>query len=292
MISPAPGPVVFLVCTHHKPPLAERLLRRLAETKSAISVVHHDAKSTTLPALPDSGRALFVPDPLSTQWADITFANAILRSMHWIRKEIPNVSWIVLVSGQDYPAMSPARIESELLQSQADAFIHWEFVPPFARRRSTDWQRGTSHRYYWRRFPGTQRFVPVPRLRSYVDGVGTFAGATWWNLGRRAVDRILDNRDMTDYLLQRRFRPSLAADEAFFQTAVLNSPADLNLVNRHRRFYRFRKTGGSAHPDILTVRDLDAILASGAFFARKIDEPASGELLDRLDREFDIGDES
>jgi hypothetical protein len=209
--------------------------------------------------------------------------------MYWIRKEIPDVSWIVLVSGQDYPAMSPARIESELLQSQADAFIHWEFVPPFARRRSTDWQRGTSHRYYWLRFPGTHRFVPVPLVRFYVDGVGTFAGQTWWNLGRRAVDRILDNPGMTSYLAQRRFRSALAPCEAFFQTALLNSPADLHLVNSHRRFYRFPKTGGSGHPEILTVRDLDAILASDAFFVRKVDEPDSGELLDGLDRETGAG---
>jgi Core-2/I-Branching enzyme len=280
-----PGTVVFLVLSHHKPPLVERLLRRLAETESAVTVVHHDAKATTLPALPGNGRALFVPDPLTCEWADITFSNAILHSMHWIRKEIPDVSWIVLVSGQCYPAMSPARIESELLQSQADAFIHWELVPPIASRRSTDWQRGTSHRYYWLRLPGTHRFVPVPLLRFYVDGVGTFAGSTWWNLGRRAVDRILDNSVLTRYLAERRFRTALAPDEAFFQTALLNSSADLHLVNSHRRFFRFPKTGGSAHPETLTVRDLEAILASGAFFARKVDEPASRELLDRLDRE-------
>jgi Core-2/I-Branching enzyme len=281
----ASGPVVFLVLTHREPRLVERLLGRLAETESAVSVVHHDVKSTTLPALPDNGRALFVPDPLSIRWAHISFVEAVLHSMHWIRKEIPNVSWIVLVSGQDYPAMSPARIESELLQSQADAFIHWEFVPPFVRRRSTDWQRGASHRYHWLRLPGTHRFVPVPLVRFYVDGVGTFAGQTWWNLGRRAVDRILDDPGMTSYLAQRRFRSALCPCEAFFQTALLNSPADLHLVNRNRRFYRFPKSGGSAHPEVLTVRDLDAILASDAFFARKVEESASSELLDGLDRE-------
>jgi Core-2/I-Branching enzyme len=281
----ASGPVVFLVLSHHKLPLVERLLHRLAETHNAVSVVHHNATSATLPALPDNGRAMLIPDPLTCRWADISISKAILHSMQWIREEIPDFSWIVLVSGQDYPAMSPRSIESELLESQADAFIHWELVPPIASRRSTDWQRGTSHRYYWLRVPGTHRFVPVPLLRFYFDGVGVYAGQTWWNLGRRAVDRILDNPVLTGYLAERRFRSALAPDEAFFQTALLNSPADLHLVNSHRRFYRFPKTGGSAHPEVLTVRDLDAILASGAFFVRKVDEPASGELLDRLDEE-------
>jgi hypothetical protein len=276
--------VVFLVLSHHKIPLVERLLHRLAETENAVSVVHHDATSATLPALPDNGRAMLVPDRRACEWGDISVSKAILHSMHWIREEISDFSWIVLVSGQDYPAMSPRSIESELLESQADAFIHWEFVPPVARRRSTDWQRGTSRRYYWVRVPGTHRFVHLPRLRSYVDGVGIFAGQAAWNLGRRAVERILDDRDLTDYLEQRRLRSDLCPDEALFQTVLLNSPAGLHLVNDHRRFYRFPKTGGAAHPETLTIRDLDAILASGAFFARKFDEPASGELMDRLDR--------
>jgi Core-2/I-Branching enzyme len=287
----APGPVVFLVLSHHKLALVERLLRRLAETEGAISVVHHDAKATALPALPGS-RAIFIPNRRECHWGDVSISEAILYSMRWIRKEIPDFSWIVLISGQDYPAMSPRRIEAELLESQADAFIHWEFVPPFARRHSTDWQRGTSHRYYWHLAPGTHRPIPLPRLPFYADGVGIFAGQTWWNLGRRAVDRILDHPEMTGYLAQRRFRTTLVPDEAFFQTALLNSPADLHLVNRHRRFYRFPKRGGSAHPEVLTIRDLDAILASGAFFARKVDQDASGELLDRLDGESGAGDES
>jgi hypothetical protein len=243
-----------------------------------------------LPALPGD-RAILAPDRHDCRWGDISIATAILHTMGWIREAIPDFSWVVLVSGQDYPAMAPRRIEAELLGSQADAFIHWEFVPPIARRRSTDWQRGTSHRYYWHLAPGTHRPIPLPRLRFYGDGVGVFAGQTWWNLGRRAVDRILENPEMTRYLAQRRFRSTLVPDEAFFQTALLNFPADLHLVNSHRRFYRFPKTGGSAHPETLTIRDLDAILASGAFFARKVDEDASGELLDRLDAEAGMDDE-
>jgi len=54
-------------------------------------------------------------------------------------------------------------------------------------------------------------------------------------------------------------------------------------VCSHRRFYRFVKDGGAAHPETLTIEDLDAIQASGAFFARKVDLGASAELLDRLD---------
>jgi hypothetical protein len=47
-------PVVFLALSHHKLPLLERLLGRLAETDAALTVVHHDAKAKERPRLPDT----------------------------------------------------------------------------------------------------------------------------------------------------------------------------------------------------------------------------------------------
>jgi len=278
------GRVVFLIMSHHNLRLVERLLRRLVVTQDAVTVVHHDAKTTTLPELPASDRIMFVPERSVCGWGDIAFTKATLRCVRWITEQVPDFSWIVLLSGQDYPAKSPRRIEEELLASKADAFIHWEAVPPISSHRSSDWQRGMSKRYYWHYLPGTHRSIPLPRLRFMLGGVVLLAGATWWNLGRRAVERILSNPELTDYLVQR-LRSTIVIDEAFFQTALLNSAGGLDIVNNHRRFYRFSKAGGAAHPDVLTIRDADAILASDAFFVRKVDEEASAELLDRLDEE-------
>ena len=94
----ASGPVVFLVFTHHKPSLAERLLCRLAETESAVSVVHHDAKSTTLPALPNNGRALFVTDPLSRPvgWPLASFFKSIGLPIFNIWPWLINAIWLHL----------------------------------------------------------------------------------------------------------------------------------------------------------------------------------------------------
>jgi hypothetical protein len=203
--------------------------------------------------------------------------------MRWIRQEFPSFAWIVLLSGQDYPAMSPRAIEVELLSCEIDAFIHWERVPRLPTHRSTDWQRGTSRRYYWHRVPGHFRPLPVPRIRAFVEDRSTFAGSQWWNLGRRAVDRILDATELTDYLLSSRFRSTWCPDEAFFQTALLNTPRGLKLINSHRRFYRFPRDGRSAHPETLADLDFHDILSSGAFFARKVHDVVSAKLLDRLD---------
>jgi hypothetical protein len=276
------GPVVFLVMSYRRPRQVERLVERLGETRAAVTAVHHDAKAAEVPQLALDGRARLVADPLRVEWGEVSLVRAVLHSMRWIRAEIPDFSWMVLISGEDYPAMAPAAIEAELQASQADVAIEWEYVPPFARRFNTDWQQGMARRYFRHRYPTTHRFTPVPIASRLVDGLGTFAGSTWWQMGRRAVDVVLADTPV-NARLDRRFRNGFISDEAYFQMALLNAPLGLQIDNRNRRFVRFPKTGGSAHPDVLTEADIDEILASDAFFARKVG-PESEALLERLDR--------
>jgi hypothetical protein len=278
------GPVVFLVMSHHGTNLVERLVRKLIDTDGALSVVHHDAKATELPQLPRNDRVMLIPDPLAVQWGRTSLVEATLHAMGWVADHIRDFSWIVLISGQDYPARSTREIEAELLTTEADAFVHWEAIPPVASRRSTYWQRIASRRYWWHTMPGTSRTLPVPRLRSLWDGVALFAGSTWWNLSRRVVDQIQDMPNLRNYLIKHRLRSCGHPDESFFQTMVLNSSLGLHIVNSDRRFIHFTAQRGGAHPEILTVAHLDAIRESNAFFVRKVDEHVSGELLNVLDQ--------
>src|SRR5689334_10437806 len=109
----APGPVVFLILSHRRPRQIERLAERLTHTRSAITAVHHDAKSAERPVFPDGGRTVLVPEPKTVEWGRFSQVEAILHGMRWIRSAIPDFSWIVLISGEDYPAMSPIAIEAE-----------------------------------------------------------------------------------------------------------------------------------------------------------------------------------
>ncbi len=261
----------------------QRLVARLQDTESAVTVVHHDARSAAIPVLPTNGRARLMPDPASHAWGGLGLVEITLQCLRWIRDEIPDFSWIVMISGQDYPVVAPRDIEVELWDSKADGFLRWKFVPRIASRRFTEWQRGASHRYYWHTLPGTQRTVPVPRVRTYLDGIQVHAGSVWMNLSRRSVEVILEDPAMLSRL-RHRFRSMPAPSEAFFPTLLLNSSTDLRLVCRDRRFYRSENPGRPDHPDLLTLDDFEAIRESDAFFARKIDPLASRELVDRLDQ--------
>ena len=64
------------------------------------------------------------------------------------------------------------------------------------------------------------------------------------------------------------------ADEAYFHT-VLRNTTGLTFAPGDARYIRW--TEGEAHPEVLTVGDLDGMVASGAHFGRKFDD--AGRLL-------------
>jgi hypothetical protein len=75
-------------------------------------------------------------------------------------------------------------------------------------------------------------------------------------------------------------RHAKCPDETIFHTALM-SDSGLKVDNTDKRFIVWRE--GANNPEILGLEHLDAIVASDAWFARKVDEPVCPELLDRLD---------
>jgi hypothetical protein len=70
------------------------------------------------------------------------------------------------------------------------------------------------------------------------------------------------------------------ADEACFHT-ILKNTMGLTFAPDNARFIRWGQR--IAGPDLLTADDLDVMVASGAWFARKFDELVDSSVLDHLD---------
>jgi hypothetical protein len=156
------------------------------------------------------------------------------------------------------------------------------------------WRRGEAdefaRRYRMRWRPVSERRArlaakadPLAHVRTLPSGtylglraqppLPPFHGSDWFALSRRAVEIVLDApRAVLDH-----FAHTIVPTEAFVPTVLANST--LRLHDDNRRYVRFEP--GSPNPRTLTLDDLDAAFASGADFARKFDDPA---VLDALDR--------
>ncbi|MFX8649030.1 hypothetical protein ABTM34_20415, partial [Acinetobacter baumannii] len=69
------------------------------------------------------------------------------------------------------------------------------------------------------------------------------------------VDFIKSHKDV-----ERFFKFSWASDEFFFQTIIMNSTKNWNVVNDNGQFYLHKQH--EPHPKILTSEDFDSIKAS------------------------------
>lgn len=107
-------------------------------------------------------------------------------------------------------------------------------------------------------------------------------GSCWYDLSRRAVDRMLTHLDPggTWY---RWFRRTEIADEAMFATVLANDRALAVVHDDNHRFLRW-EVDWSPSPAVLAEADLDAVLASGATFARKFDTARHPGVIDALER--------
>lgn len=276
----APGPVVVGVLSHRDPPLVRRLVERVLEGERTVALVHHDPRGPALD-LPADDRVVVVRDPQPCDWGRPGLALAMLRLVEQAATVAPDLSWFLLVSGQDYPARPLRDVEAELAAGRADAYLRHFRVDPEPGHDVHPWQAVCRRRYLHRlRVPGTHHSVPAPRRSPFRGGTALYVGDMWVNLGADAVAHVLEQRRRLQHVERYLLRCKIP-DEALLPTLLLNDAAQLTVSGERKRYIRW--TEGDAHPAYLEPAEAEAIRGSGDFFARKVDAVRSAELLDRLD---------
>jgi hypothetical protein len=276
------GTVGVVVLSHRAPAQVARLVSRLCDGRDTVVAVHHDPRAEPL-RLRTSSEVALVPDPVPCPWGRPGIIVAIRKSLEWLRANVPELSWALVISGQDYPIRTMASIEAELAEAPCDAFVRHLRADGDPANDVHRWQAVTRERYlYRRRLPGSARSVrlPWPRRHPFGDGFRLYVGEQWVNLSARAVGKLLDsplNNPLLRYL-----RRSPNPDEAWIGTVTLNGEPELTVINDRRRYIRW-PGGERGHPAVLGPGDLPALRQSNAFFARKVDLTAWPECCDILD---------
>jgi hypothetical protein len=299
-----------------------RTLRR-GSPRSAIVIHHDSSKSTLDPSsLEDLEDVHLLPFSISVEWGDFSIVEMNLQSFRWIL-EHQDFDWLVLLSGQDYPIKPLPDIERFLQSCGGEGLLEAPQVVQnrIIRQSKGSIQYAAVFRYfyrYWRlpkvrlygRLPapirrwlqrvvdwalpriqslvflhplpqGLDRRLGIRRLRSpFGKAFHCYKASAWFTLSHRAVDLLVRAAQEKPRLV-RYYRHTVIADESFFQTILLNQPG-WTFGKDNMVFYKWTEVG-SGSPELLTVADLDDILASGKHFARKFDIGIDATVLDRLD---------
>ena len=223
----------------------------------------------------------------AVEWGDYRHLLAFVRLMREAYGH-SDLEYFHLITGSDYPCMSKENFKQFCEEHKGNNYLE-HFPLPHA-----DWgYEGGLNRihYYWlspnstrskgaqltRKLVNLQRRLGIKRNFKYFDG-NLYGGGTYWSLTRKAVGMALDYLDVHPGYL-RRFRMTSIAEEICLPTLWCNS--GIPLINNYMRYIDWGADG--ANPQVLTEKDYDKIVSSGALFARKMQSKVSDQLIKQLD---------
>ena len=213
----------------------------------------------------------------------MTLALTVVNGLRFAVTHIPDLSWVLVISGQDYPTRPMQDIEADLARSSKDAYLRYFRVDARPGNDEHPWQRLTRRRYLHKlRLPGTHRSVPFPRRHPFNGrDLSLYVGDQWVNLGSAAVHHVLEQQQRLPNV-SRYFNRCSIPDEGFLPTLLLNNAEQLTIEDDRRRYIPWGK--GQRHPPLLQLSDVEKAAASTDLFARKVDSELTPDVLDAFDR--------
>jgi len=314
--------VAYLVTSYRPPRQLLRLLGTLrrAQPESPL-VVHHDRFRTvwgTDLVAPIGGVDVLTNDTPVT-WGDFSIVDVTWKTLTWM-VEHRDFDWVIFLSEQDYPIAPLESLEARLEGSDVDAFVAAQpiaLIDDAALRMDCD--RRYNYRYsrlprlgmMARLAPGTRRRIadaanyanfvlyklqrkvtvyrypdPLPmrlgvrpRRSPFSAEFPCWYGSQWMALSRRAAEAAVEFvAGHDDYV--RHYARTVIPDESATATIVCNDP---HLRVRDEELHHVRFSSGDGHPDVFALDDVDELVGSGRFFARKFDLEVDASVLDALD---------
>jgi hypothetical protein len=283
----------ILVTAFKEPTWLERTIRLLGPGFSFF--VHVDGKSK--PEVAEGFAALSrryanvrVYSRYRVNWGGNNHLKAILLLVEEALKE--GMGYCHLITGQDYPLKD---IDSLLAEGEKRVnYLNYVKLPNPA------WKDGGFDRLLYYNFfdvfdgrtlfrKRAIRFLAVVQkflfIKRRLPREARFhGGGTYWSLSSECLSYALGYAAEHPKFM-RAFDHSFCAEELFFQTVLLNSPFRDAIVNDDRRLILWETRHGSM-PAILDEGDFEPVLASPAFFMRKIAYPASARLVELVDSQI------
>lgn len=242
-----------------------------------------DAKSDIETFRREAPTVQFVSKRTNIKWGHWSQVKATLDSLKEIVGSGKDYGYVLFISGQDYPICPLDEIAETLRQRYGQEFIGSSSCVITDRKQ----YRRLEMRYTKRWVHFKNKYLAIlpnmvlrllPDQKQYYP---LYKGSQWWNLTLECVRYIIAFCEANPHIVQS-YRHSLCPDEIFFQSMLHASPFKERLVNHIFRYIDW--SDGPTSPKTLDSSDYEAIVNSGAWFARKVDMQKDSRLLDMLDK--------
>jgi hypothetical protein len=248
--------------------------------------VHIDKKSSIKVGQVVQSPNVFVHKKFKISWGSLNIVKATLHLLSTAHEK--RYDRYVLISGQAVPLHGNREITRFFASNPEQEFMSCSPLDQTGWLNA--WQRIT-HFHFWNANGklGFQRYLfhflalvlgfanSLFQINRPID-LAPFGGSQWFNLTGNAVEYIV-TADQAD-LLCRRLRATYCPDEMYFQTLLMNSHLNANIVDSSLRYIDWES--GPDYPRTLDENDLPMIRESKMLFARKINSKEDSEFLDSI----------
>lgn len=238
------------------------------------------------------GGGIWVFSLYHVNWGGSNHLKAILYLMHEMLSNYPDVGYIHIISGQDWPTRPVAEIY-DFFDENPEIYICSESLNDQSvknLKRIRAWQKYYSFldicdyksmkkKLLVKGFIQLQKLIGVDRLKKIP--VELYHGLVWGGMPGKAAqacfDYIYKNPDFMTFM-----EYGQASEEFFFQTVFENIPEWKPLIkNRNLRYMLWERKNGS-YPGVLDEEDLPRIQEENYMFMRKVEFPTSRSLVEKL----------
>ena len=305
------GNICVLILAHKNIEQVKRLCRRIKNTHIHI-IIHLDKKMSVgkddrndLMAI--SSQLYVCSERYSCTLDDWSLIEATLTMIRNAQKQIQNIRYYALLSGQDYP-IKPI---SEFVN-----FLHNNYPQPYidcTPYNISNWIypkfNHTILMKYAKRIKQTKHIKGIVYIISLIEkilphclftdyklqkyGIPIYGGSAWWVLPDIIINEIMKIVDKDKEFIDC-YKRSITPEETFFQTLAKNSSLSamisLNEMNQIEQncltFSSFfiGKKEFMGHPHIIKAENFDILIRKNIFFARKFDMNIDSSVLELIDK--------
>ena len=272
--------IAYLILVHRYPDQFKRLFKAIYHHSNHY-LIHVDKRSgpelqqEIADFLADYPNAAMLPSK-NALWGGYSLVDAELRGIAALLEQNQEWEFFINLSAQDFPLRSQRDIHDFLCEHRGKDFLK----VADQRQHRPD----TLHRIDHYVTETAQELLCEPvKTRPYLDDVTPYIGNQWMILSRAFCEFVSHSPEVDRF--KAFYRHTLIADEGFFQTVIMNTSYQGQIVNDDKRAIDWIPMGDiKLRPRDYTVDDADALQQSEHLFARKFDETIDSDILDILER--------
>ncbi|MBP2241858.1 hypothetical protein J2Z40_002431 [Cytobacillus eiseniae] len=273
----------YILQIHNNPDQVNKFITQLLTGNQADIYVHIDRKSYDKL----KGKIIIHPNvtvlstSINCEWGDISQVDTTLLLLNEVVASKKMYDYVCLRSGQDL--LVKDGFKDFLITNSGKAFMTYKRMnrsnlghvklkwPKITRRRYT-----TAHpiRIFRRILQSLYRkgINLSPNLNDWPKDYQFYKGSQWFSIPFDLAKYVIEFVEENEWYYKF-FEHTLVPDESFFHTLILNSSYREAVVNNNLYFWKWGETLSDKNsPQYLSSGDIEQIVGSNQYFARKFDE--------------------